>query len=149
MKCNKVMTKNPVCCLPEDIVVKAAQMMKRQDVGSIPVIENEKTKKLVGVLTDRDLALKIVSEERNPQSTRVEDVMTRKVVTCGKADDMQKAVDLMAKNQLRRIPVLDKNDGIIGIVAQADIAKYFDHPKKVALMVKKISQPKKKKKEKK
>jgi len=149
MKCNKVMTKKLVCCLPENSVVEAAQMMKQQDVGSIPVIETEKTRKLVGMLTDRDLALKIIATERNPQSTKVEDVMTRKVVTCGKTDDMQKAVDLMAKNQLRRIPVVDKNDEIIGIVAQADIARYFTHPKKVALMVKKISQPKKKKKEKK
>lgn len=143
------MTKEPICCLPGDNAVKVANMMKQQDVGSIPVVETEKKKKLVGMLTDRDLALKIIAAERNPQSTKVEDVMTRKVVTCAKSDDMQKAVDLMAKNQLRRIPVVDKNDEIIGIIAQADIAKYFDHPKKITAMVKKISQPKKKKKEKK
>ena len=62
-KCNEVMTKNPVCCLPDDLVIKAAQLMKSEHVGSIPVIENEQTRKLVGIVTDRDLALKIVADK--------------------------------------------------------------------------------------
>jgi len=144
MKCNKVMTKNPVCCLPNDSVVKVAQLMKREDIGSIPIIETEQTKKLVGILTDRDLALKIVAEGRDPQSTKVEEVMTRKVVTCRTDDDLQKVLDLMAEHQLRRIPVLDSGNGIVGIIAQADMAIRFDHPKKTAAMVKEISEPKKK-----
>ena len=143
MKCNEVMTKNPVCCLPNDNVVKAAQLMKRADIGSIPIIENEQTKKLVGILTDRDLALKIVAEERDSQSTKVEEVMTRKVVTCQKDDDLQKALDLMAENQLRRIPVIDSGNGIIGIIAQADVATRLDKPEKTAAMVKEISESKK------
>ena len=57
-KCNEVMTKNPVCCLPNDMVVKAAELMKSENIGSIPVIENEQTRKLVGIVTDRDLTLK-------------------------------------------------------------------------------------------
>jgi CBS domain-containing protein len=145
MKCNKAMTKKPVCCLPDENVAKAAQLMKREGVGSIPIIEAEKTKKLVGMLTDRDLALKIIADERNPQSTKVEELMSRKVVTCRKDDDLQKAVDLMAKNQLRRIPVVDSNNGIIGIISQADVARCFEHPKKTAAMIKKISKPNKKK----
>ena len=144
MKCKELMTKNPVCCLPNDIVVKAAQLMKRGDVGSIPIIDTEQTKKLVGMLTDRDLALRIVAEGRDPQTTKVEEVMTRKVVTCLPDDDLQKVLDLMAEHQLRRIPVLDSSNGIVGIIAQADMATRFDHPKRTAVMVKEISEPKKK-----
>ena len=143
MKCNEVMTKNPVCCLPNDNVIKAAQLMKRADIGSIPIIENEQTKKLVGMLTDRDLALKIVAEGRDPQTTKVEEVMTRKAVTCRTDDDLQKALDLMAECQLRRIPVVDSGNGIIGIIAQADVATRLDKPEKTAAMVKEISESKK------
>ena len=71
-KCNEVMTKNPVCCLPTDMVAKAAQLMKSENIGSIPVIENEQTEKLIGIVTDRDLALRIVAEGRDAKSTKVE-----------------------------------------------------------------------------
>src|SRR5512134_1230412 len=101
-KCNEVMTKNPVCCLPIDTAAKAAQLMKRDNIGSIPVIENEQTKRLVGIVTDRDLALKIVAEGLDAESTKVEAVMTHKVVTCRAEDDLQKALDAMAEHRLRR-----------------------------------------------
>lgn len=138
-KCNEVMTKNPVCCLPNDMVAKVAKSMKRKNVGSIPVIENEKTRKLVGIVTDRDLALKIVAKGLDAQSTKVEAVMTRKVVTCSTEDDLQKALDAMSEHQLRRIPIVDKDHIILGIIAQADVATRVDRPKKTAAMVKEIS----------
>jgi CBS domain-containing protein len=139
-KCNEVMTKKPVCCLPTDLVTKAAELMKSEHIGSIPVIENEQTKKLVGIVTDRDLALRIVAEGLDAKSTKVETVMTRKMVTCHADDDLQKAMDAMSKNQLRRIPIVDEDNKIIGIIVQADVAARVDHPKKTAAMVKKISQ---------
>jgi CBS domain-containing protein len=139
-KCNEVMTKNLVCCLPNDSVAKAAGLMKSENIGSIPVIENEQTQKLVGIVTDRDLALKIVAEERDPKSTKVEAVMTHKVVTCRADDDLQKALDAMAEHQLRRIPVVDNDNKILGIIAQADVATRADQPEKTAEMVKEISQ---------
>lgn len=138
-KCNEVMTKNPVCCLPGDLVTKTADLMKSEHVGSIPVIENEQTQKLVGIVTDRDLALKIVADKLDAASTKVEMVMTRKLVTCRAEDDLQKAVDAMAENQLRRIPIVDDDNKILGIIAQADVVMHFDHPKKAAAMVKEIS----------
>jgi CBS domain-containing protein len=138
-KCNEVMTKNPVCCLPNDMAAKVAKLMKRENVGSIPVIENEKTRKLVGIVTDRDLTLKIVAKELDAKSTKVEAVMTRKVVTCRAEDDLQKALDAMSKHQLRRIPVVDNDNKILGIIAQADVATRVDKPKKTAAMVKEIS----------
>lgn len=143
MKCNEIMTKNPVCCLPNDSVMVAAQLMRRVDIGAIPVIENEQTMKLVGILSDRDLALKIVAEGHDPQIAKVEKVMTGKVVTCQMDDDLEKALNLMAEHQLRRIPIVDNENRIVGIIAQADVATRVDQPEKTAEVVKEISQSKK------
>ena len=139
-KCDEVMTKTPVCCLPNDMVVKAAELMKSKNIGSIPVIENEQTRKLVGIVTDRDLTLRIVAKGRDANSTRVEAVMTSKVVTCLADDDLQKAMNAMSEHQLRRIPVVDNNNMVVGIIAQADVATRVDQPEKTAAMVKGISQ---------
>ncbi|MGB8980469.1 MAG: CBS domain-containing protein [Anaerolineales bacterium] len=139
-KCNEIMTKDPVCCLPNDSVAKAAELMKSGNIGSIPVVENEQTKKLAGIVTDRDLALKIIAEGRDAKSTKVEAVMTHKVVTCRADDDLQKALDAMTEHQLRRIPVVDNDNRIVGIIAQADVATRADKPEKTAEMVKEISQ---------
>ena len=138
-KCNEVMTKNPVCCLPDDMVAKVAQLMQSENIGSIPVIENEQTQKLVGIVTDRDLALKIVATGHDAKSTKVEAVMTRQVVTCRAEDDLQKALDAMAEHQLRRIPVVDNDNKILGIIAQADVATRVNQPEKTAELVKDIS----------
>jgi CBS domain-containing protein len=140
-KCNEVMTKNPVCCLPGDLVAEAAKLMKNGNIGSVPVIENRQTQKLVGIVTDRDLALKIVAEGRDAKSTKVEAVMTRKVMTCLAEDDMQKALDAMSEHQLRRIPIVDNDNKILGIIAQADVATRVNQSEKTAAMVKGISQP--------
>ena len=138
--CNEVMTKIPVCCLPTDIVSKVAQLMKSKNIGPVPIIENEQTRKLIGIVTDRDLAVKIVAEGRDPKSTKAQEVMTHKVVTCRAEDDVQKALDAMAQHKLRRIPVVDNNNGILGIIAQADVATRVDQPEKTAAMVRGISQ---------
>jgi len=139
-RCDEVMTKKPVCCLPDDTVVMVAKLMKRENIGSIPVVENQITQKLIGIVTDRDLALKIVAEEREAKSTKVEEVMTHKVVTCRAEDDLQKALDAMVEHQLRRIPVVDNDNKILGIIAQADVATRVNQPEKTAAMVKGISQ---------
>jgi CBS domain-containing protein len=139
-KCNEVMTKNPVCCLPDDMVPKVAQLMQSENIGSIPVIENEQNQKLVGIVTDRDLALKIVAKGQDAKSTKVEAVMTRQIVTCRAEDDLQKALDAMADHQLRRIPIVDNDNKIVGIIAQADVATRVNLPEKTAAMVKEISQ---------
>jgi CBS domain-containing protein len=139
-KCNEVMTDNPVCCLPDDTVATAGQLMKSANIGSIPVIENQQSGRLVGIVTDRDLALKIVAEGLDAKSTKVEAVMTRKLVTCRADDDLQKALDAMAEHQLRRIPVVDHDNKILGIIAQADVATRLDQPEKTGEMLKEISE---------
>jgi CBS domain-containing protein len=138
--CEEVMTPNPVCCLPTDSVKRAAELMKRENVGPIPVIENELTRKLVGIITDRDLVVKVIALGCDPSSTQVESVMTRKVVSCRADDPLQKAMDLMSEHQLRRITVVDEANVILGIISQADIATRGDRPEKTAEVVKDISQ---------
>ena len=138
--CESVMTKNPVCCLPSDTVESVAQLMKRENIGSVPVIESEHSRKLIGIVTDRDLALKVVAEGCDAKTTKVEEVMTRQVVTCHSGDDLQKALDAMSGHQLRRIPIVNKENEILGIIAQADIATRVNRPEKTAEVVKDISE---------
>jgi CBS domain-containing protein len=138
--CADVMTKNPICCQPMDTVAKAAMLMKRENVGSLPVIEIQQLSVLTGIVTDRDLVLRVVSEGMDPNRTTVESVMTRPVVTCRPEDDFQKAVDAMAKHQVRRIPIVDENSRILGIIAQADVATRGNEPEKTGVLVKDISE---------
>lgn len=141
LKCSVVMTPNPQCCLPTDSVSAAAQLMKAGNVGSIPVVEDRGSNKLVGIITDRDLAIQVVANVCDSRSTSVADVMTRQLVTCHVDDDLQVAMDLMAQHQLRRLPVVDSEYKILGIISQADIATRIDHPEETARVVKEISQP--------
>lgn len=144
-KCSEVMTKNPVVCKPSDLVANIAQVMKKENIGLVPIVEDVKTRKLVGMVTDRDLAVKVVAESRDLETTKAEEVMSRRVVSCRTGDDLQKALDAMSENQFRRIPVIDDEDRIVGIIAQADIATRVHEPEKTATLVEKISKPKVKK----
>jgi len=139
-KCGEVMTSKPVCCLSNDTVATAAKYMKVENVGSIPVVESDQNRKLLGIVTDRDLALHIVAEGRDAKTTKVGAVMTGNVVTCLADDDLQKALDAMAKHQLRRIPVVDSGNRVVGIIAQADVATRVGEPEKTAEVVREISQ---------
>lgn len=122
MLCSELMTKNPECCLPSDSVMKAAQLMKSEDVGPIPIVDDKDGRRLTGIVTDRDLAIKVVAEARDPKTTSVEEVMSQSLVTCKENDDVRQALELMERHQVRRIPVVDKGDHLLGIIAQADVA---------------------------
>ena len=141
MKCMDVLTQDPVCCLPSDTVEQAARLMKKEDVGPIPVIENRQSKKLLGIVTDRDMAVKVVAEGRENKKTKVEEIMTRNPVTCHPNDDLQVALDAMAQHQIRRVPVVDDHGMITGIIAQADVATRTDDPERTADVVEEISRP--------
>ena len=138
-KCREVMTGDPVCCVPTDTAARAAKLMKAENIGSVPVCEDRHNRKLLGIVTDRDLALYVVAEDRDANSTKVHDVMTRQPVTCSADDDIQRALEAMEKNQVRRIPVLDDDGHLIGIIAQADVATRTDQPEKTAEVVEEIS----------
>jgi CBS domain-containing protein len=139
-KCSDVMTRNPVCAQPDDTVASVAQLMKENDIGPVPIVSDNNSKKLVGIVTDRDLALKVVAAGRDPQTTPVREVMTTNVVTCRDHDDIETALDAMSTQQLRRIPVVDDGNMLLGIIAQADIATRMDSPEKTGEVVKEISE---------
>jgi CBS domain-containing protein len=122
MKVKHVMTKDPTCCLASDKAPRAASIMRDQDVGSVPVIDNEQAQRIVGIVTDRDLCMRIVAEGRDPSSVAVEACMTMPVVMCSANDSVQKATELMRENQVRRIAVVDDAGRLVGIVAMADVA---------------------------
>ena len=140
MIASEIMTKNPECCLPTDSVMAAAQIMKSEDVGPVPIVQDREAKKLTGIVTDRDLAIKIVAEARDPKTTAIEDVMSEGLVTCRENDDVQSVLELMQDNQLRRIPVVDKQDHLVGIIAQADVATRLDNARAAGKVVQQVSQ---------
>jgi CBS domain-containing protein len=122
MKCQDVMTDNPVCCLPEDNVGQAARVMRRERIGSVPIVTDELKKELIGIVTDRDLAIKVVGESRDAIRTSVYDVMTAAVVACREDDDVSTALSAMEDHQIRRIPVVNDSGRLVGIISQGDIS---------------------------
>ena len=137
--CSQLMTRDPVCCLASDTVVQAAQSMRREDVGSLPVIDNHLNRNLLGIITDRDIAVKLVADERDARSTRAQEVMTRNPVSCRADSDLQVALDAMAGHQVRRLPVVDDANRIVGIISQSDVATRGSEPARTAELVKEIS----------
>lgn len=112
------MTSDVQSARPDAPVSEIAQMMKREDVGSIPIVENSK---LVGIVTDRDLCLSIIGEKK-PHDTAVRDVMTGRPETATPDTTVHKAAQIMQQHQIRRLPVCDENGKLVGIVALADLA---------------------------
>jgi CBS domain-containing protein len=97
--------------------------MRAQDTGVVPVIENEQSQRLVGLVTDRDLCMNVVAEGRDPRAVPVEECMTAAVVACAPNDSIAKATELMRQNQIRRVPVVDEQRKLIGIVSLADVVE--------------------------
>lgn len=126
MKIRDVMTTSPKYCLPSDSASKAARTMRDMDTGIVPIVENEQDRKLIGVVTDRDLCLAVIAEARDPQTVQVGDCMTSALVCCTPDDDVQKAIDFMRENQVRRIPIVDRHGTLQGIVSMADIVERSD-----------------------
>ena len=119
-KVREHMTDRPRCVTPETPISEAARLMKSDDVGSLPILEGER---LAGIVTDRDIVLQAVAEEKDPRGMPVREVASRELVTIGPEEDLSEALKLMASHQVRRIPVVDEDSRLVGIVAQADIAR--------------------------
>lgn len=117
-----LMTENPAVCTPETTARDAARLMEENDCGSLPVVETRDTMKLTGIVTDRDLALRILGRGQNPD-TRISEAMTRNVTAVRRDDNLDEVERLMAEQQVRRIPVVEENGRILGIIAQADLAR--------------------------
>lgn len=122
-KIKELMTVKPRTVKSGDSVVEAAKLMKGEDAGIAPIVDGDK---LVGVVTDRDIAIRVVAEGRDPQSTKVDEVASQNVVTVDPQQDLDEALRLMAQHQLRRLPVIEEDGKLVGIVAQADVARHVD-----------------------
>jgi CBS domain-containing protein len=120
---SEAMTSNPCTIDATKSVAYAAKMMRDEDVGVAPIVEGQK---LVGVLTDRDVAIRVVAEGRDPQSTTVTEVASKEVVTVDPQQDLDEALRLMAKHQVRRLPVVEEDGRLVGVLAQADVAREGD-----------------------
>lgn len=140
MKVREVMTANPVCCLPTDNAQKVAQIMRDNNVGSVPVVADQESRKLVGMITDRDICCSIVAAGLDPKSVTIEKFMHTSPVSCRDGENLDKCERAMQENRVRRIPVVDGDGACIGIVAQADLA-LKDNPEKVSKTVSEISKP--------
>jgi CBS domain-containing protein len=132
----ELMTENPSTCEHNATVVDAAKVMAREDVGSIPVVEDGR---LVGVVTDRDLVVRVLAEGRDPETTTVGEIATKNVETVPPDADLDEALRIMASNQVRRLPVVE-GDRLVGIVAQADVARHSDEVR-TGEVVEEISKP--------
>lgn len=140
MKIRDIMTSDPVCCLPEDTAQKVATVLRDKNIGAMPVVLDHTSRKLVGVITDRDLCCRVVANGLNPTTTRIDRIYSANPVTCREGENASHCEQLMQTHQVRRIPVVDGEGRCIGIVAQADLA-LKEKPEKVSRIVAAISKP--------
>jgi CBS domain-containing protein len=139
-KCSEIMTRDPVCCEPGDPVTRIADLMRQHDIGSLPVVESRDSRRLVGIVTDRDLVTKIVAGNREVKSACVRDAMTANPASVLEDDNLERALSLMADRQVRRMPVVDGSGRLSGIIAQADIATRVQRDNQTGQLVEAISE---------
>jgi CBS domain-containing protein len=136
-KVREVMTGRPRCVSLDTSVSEAARLMESEDVGSLPVLDGDQ---LAGMVTDRDIVIRAVAKEKNPKGMPVREVATHDVVTIRADEDLSEALKLMASHQVRRLPVVDDDNRLVGVVAQADVALEA-REKTVGEVVEEISRP--------
>ena len=122
MKAQEIMTATPACCTPDDTVETAARLMAENDCGCLPVVEDTETNRLVGVVTDRDLACRCLGEGKGAD-TLVREVMSAEPSCCTPDSDVDEVQRIMAERQVRRVPVIDDQGCCVGMIAQADLAR--------------------------
>ncbi len=125
MKARDVMTSDPECVTPESSLQQAARLMRDGGFGAVPVVRDTNSREVVGIITDRDIAIRHVAEGHT-SSCAVRDHMTRDIQLVRADDDLDDVEDLMADEQIRRVPVVDQDDRLVGMIAQADVARKAD-----------------------
>jgi CBS domain-containing protein len=139
-----IMTENPETVTPDTSLADAAVKMRDLNVGIIPVVDSEQGRRLRGVVTDRDIAIRAVAEGMDARSTRVQEVMTTEVESCNKNDSVADILRVMEREQVRRVPITDREGRLVGIVAQADVVLDVDTDRgelRVSDAIERISEP--------
>jgi CBS domain-containing protein len=139
--CREIMTKDPVFCQESDTAAVVAKLMKAHNIGALPVVANLRERKLVGIVTDRDLVLRVIAEAYDPASTTVDRIMSSPVAACSPDDPYQKALDLMEQHQVKRIPAVDRRGHVVGMISEADVALRIGEAPKTAEVVSSICRP--------
>lgn len=143
MEAREIMTKDPACCTADDTVQHAAKLMADRDCGCLPVVDDLQNKRVIGTLTDRDIACRCTAEGKGPD-TPVREVMSSDASCCRPDDDVRDVERVMAERQVRRVPVVDEQGCCIGIVAQADLARAEGRgttDREVGQLVERVSEP--------
>jgi CBS domain-containing protein len=124
MKVREVMSEDVETVRPSQSIKDIAQRMDRQGIGYFPVCDK---RGLIGIITDRDITCRVVADEQDPAATKVRDIMSKSVAYCFEDDDVSAAVQLMEQNRIRRIPVLDRDEHLVGILSLTDLARKAPH----------------------
>ena len=133
----ELMTSNPCSIDSDKSVAYAAKMMRDENVGLAPIVEGNR---LIGTITDRDIAIRAVAEGKDPESTKVTEIASTELVTVEPQQELDEALRLMGKHQVRRLPVVEEDGRLVGVVAQADVARQTDD-KRTGELVEEISKP--------
>ena len=141
MKAQDIMAKDPRCVTPRTSIQEAARLMKSEDVGALPVVESDGSRALVGIVTDRDIAIRAVADSRDIGSVTVRDVMSNAAKTAKATDDVDDVMKVMGREQVRRIPIVDDRNQLVGIVSQADFVRKAKSDTRSEHTVEKISEP--------
>lgn len=140
MRVQEIMTPNVSCVTRDATLSDVARIMLDQDCGEVPIVGSIAQRDLLGVITDRDIVVRAVAKELYPTSTRVEEVMTDRVIVVHADTDAEECARIMSQNQIRRVPVVDEDNSVIGMVSTADISRSMD-PTFVGEAMQDISQP--------
>jgi CBS domain-containing protein len=138
MKVKDIMTASPASCTEDTSLQDIAKTMVGRDCGSVPVVRDGRT--LAGIITDRDVVVRAVAEGRNPLTLKAKDCMTSPVISIGEDATLNECTDLMESKKIRRMPVVDKSGALVGIVAQADVARHASQ-KEAGELVRDVSAP--------
>jgi CBS-domain-containing membrane protein len=141
MKAQEIMSGDPVCVTPDTLLNEAARLMDDRDVGMLPVVDRDGSTKLVGLITDRDITVRHVAKGHKGVACKVREAMSDDVTTCRADDDVADVMSTMAKEQIRRIPVVDERDMLVGVIAQADLVRRADDAMAADRTIQEISKP--------
>ena len=138
MQLNEIMSAQVETVGPDASIMEAAQLMRDLDVGPIPVCERDQ---ILGIVTDRDLAIRAVAEGKDPNTTKVREVMTANIVWCYEDQDVEEAARVMEDKQVRRLIVLDRDKNLAGIVSLGDLAIGTGDDRLAGEVVERVSEP--------
>ena len=138
MNASDLMTRNPSCCTPDTSLQEVAKMMVDNDCGEIPVLDENR--KPIGVVTDRDIAVRTVARGKNPLQLSAKDAWTTPCITVKESADLDDCIDLFEQHQIRRLVVVDDDGICIGMISQADLARQAED-EDVGELVREVSRP--------